>query len=376
MIDLYTDLETPNRGGSDEEAFSNAMDAFIKKLTTLTIPQINAFANALNNYSTSTTSTSNVTIGTGIKNFVVDLNKGFLPGNQLTLADSAAPADNLMFGTVVSYVPATGALSMKVKKFIGSGTKASWVIAMAGSAAFEQNRGSLAMHATTMDLWSQPEVIDGTGAAVTMTNVAAAPQPGATRTLIPPVGTVISHNAVFDVQGNANYTTALGDILILVAVTTTTFKVSVIKDDGKSISSSVAVGNIAIFPTNAANCPPDYLVLPVSATNISRTAYPLLHAFMAANGYLFGAGDGSTTFGIPSIPEGWTILQANNNVSASTAGQNLAHAHTYQHGNGNVSGSTAAGWGGGNLGTYTSSSDGGSANLAAGVKFLICIKYQ
>lgn len=96
-------------------------------------------------------------------------------------------------------------------------------------------RGSVAMHATTMDLWAQPNIIDGTGSAVTITAIANAPQAGARRVLYPIANTVITNGAIFAVDGAANYTTAAGDALEFEAITTNTYKVHVTKKDGTSV---------------------------------------------------------------------------------------------------------------------------------------------
>ena len=101
-------------------------------------------------------------------------------------------------------------------------------------------RGSVTMHATTMDLWAQANIIDGTGSAVTITAIANAPQAGATRRLYPITGTTITHGATFDVEGGANYTTAAGDALTFEAITTTTYKVWVEKKDGTPIAGGSA----------------------------------------------------------------------------------------------------------------------------------------
>lgn len=96
-------------------------------------------------------------------------------------------------------------------------------------------RGTVTMNATTMDLWAQPNTIDGSGSAVTITAIANAPQAGAKRTLYPITGTVITNGATFAVDGNAAYTTAAGDALEFEAVTTSTYKVHITKKDGTAV---------------------------------------------------------------------------------------------------------------------------------------------
>ena len=106
----------------------------------------------------------------------------------------------------------------------------------ANGSSLDFARGSVAMHATTMNLWVLPITIDGTGSAVTITAIANAPQAGAKRTLYPITGTIITNNAMFDVQGNASYTTKAGDALVFTAITTTTYDVDVIAADGLPIA--------------------------------------------------------------------------------------------------------------------------------------------
>lgn len=110
-------------------------------------------------------------------------------------------------------------------------------------------RGTVTMHATTMNLWAQPNIIDGTGSAVTITAIANAPQAGAKRTLYPITGTVITNGATFAVDGAANYTTSTGDALEFEAVTTSTYKVHITKKDGTAVAGSLSYLTDAEYKT-------------------------------------------------------------------------------------------------------------------------------
>lgn len=101
-------------------------------------------------------------------------------------------------------------------------------------------RGSVAMHATTMDLWAQPNLIDGTGGAVTITDIADAPRAGARRVLYPIAGSIITNGATFAVDGAANHTAAAGDKWEFEAITVSTFKVHVTKKDGTAVVAATA----------------------------------------------------------------------------------------------------------------------------------------
>jgi len=95
-------------------------------------------------------------------------------------------------------------------------------------------RGNITQHATTMDFFAvtSPDILDGTGSAVTITACVNAPQAGATRKFYPIVATVLTHGATFDIAGNANLTAAAGDCWIIEAKTVSTYRVTAVKEEG------------------------------------------------------------------------------------------------------------------------------------------------
>lgn len=154
---------------------------------------------------------------------------------------------------------------------------------------------------------------------------------------------------------------------------------------------------------------------------VSRTNYAKL---FAAIGTLYGAGDGVNTFNLPDVPEGYALLGGNGSTAGvATMGAVISHSHTAvalaagQHshtGGTGVAGLHNHGYGTTNSGgggqsdnveragvddvqlRYTSlagdhshaisvdgnhshtvavTASGGVANLAAGIKLLICIAY-
>ena len=98
-------------------------------------------------------------------------------------------------------------------------------------------RGNITQHATTMDFFAvtSPDILDGTGSAVTITACVDAPQAGATRKFYPIVATVLTHGATFDIAGNANLTAAAGDCWIIEAKTVSTYRVTAVKEDGTAV---------------------------------------------------------------------------------------------------------------------------------------------
>lgn len=135
-----------------------------------------------------------------------------------------------------------------------------------------------------------------------------------------------------------------------------------------SLIASVPVGTIIDF---AGTTPPaGFLSCPTSAANISRATYA---ALFTAIGETWGAGDGTTTFGMPWFPADYASVQANANVGTATVGAVIAHTHTET--SAGVAGVSTVG--GANLqgGASVTGSTGGAANLAAGHRVLKCVKY-
>ena len=132
-------------------------------------------------------------------------------------------------------------------------------------------------------------------------------------------------------------------------------------------AAGMPVGTIITYAGTSA--PTGFLLCPTSLTNVSRTTYA---ALFAAIGTTWGAGDGSTTFGLPWFAADYAMVQASSNVGTATVGQVIAHTHTA------AVVASSLGTGGKTTGSASSSntgSTGGSANLAAGVRVLTCVKY-
>ena len=130
-------------------------------------------------------------------------------------------------------------------------------------------------------------------------------------------------------------------------------------------------GTIIDFAGSTA--PTGYLACPTVATNISRTTYA---ALFAAIGTAWGAGDGSTTFGMPYFPANYASVQASANVGTSTVGAVIAHVHDLPMGSGSSTSGSYVGRDDAPEGTAVSTnSTGGSANLAAGMRVFKCVKF-
>lgn len=271
------------------------------------------------------------------------------------------------------------------------------------NAGLNTARGTVAMNATTMNLWAQPNVIDGTGSAVTITALTNSPGGGATRRLYPIAGTTITHGATFDVEGNANYTTIAGDSLEFESVTVSTYKVRIYAENGKAVipsytgvstvtvatddlvciqdtsasgapkvvtaqsiadlavTSSTPAGIIFDFAGANAQIPAGYLGCDGSA--VSRTTFATL---FAAIGTLWGVGDGSTTFNLPNFTAGDASVQNAGTVGGNTNGQVIAHTHDVNFATSGAAGANTLAIGVTGSTNKTSSSTGGTKNLAGG----------
>lgn len=203
---------------------------------------------------------------------------------------------------------------------------------------------------------------------------------------------------------SATYDTALDKFLINSLVPSQALSEAFANGLYAKINTGKSVGEIFTHLGNAA--PAGSLAVPIAATSISRAAYASLHAFCAGLGYPWGAGDGSTTFGMPYLAADYALVQSNANLRTLTVGANLLHthiqdAHTHtQNAHDHQLGYSPGPGGGTNyliaapgnpLGGYvasngttatnqnttaTNQNSGGSANLAAGMRVLLCVQYQ
>ncbi len=147
------------------------------------------------------------------------------------------------------------------------------------------------------------------------------------------------------------------------------FGALVLNNPAAAIASSVPPGAIIDF---AGTTPPaGYLACPTTQTNVSRTTYATL---FAAIGTTWGAGDGSTTFGLPWFPIDYVASQANGNVGTRSVGEVISHTHPglYWRNNGGPNAGPPAGSEVDPNGAVANA--GGAANLAASVRLLKCVK--
>lgn len=95
------------------------------------VDDCNALEGTLQLVATTGTSTSTLTVGNGSKSLVTQPGKAWILGAMLYIVDPSAPA-NLMQGQLIAYNTETGALTVGVQAFSGSGSRSTWVIGLAG----------------------------------------------------------------------------------------------------------------------------------------------------------------------------------------------------------------------------------------------------
>ncbi len=100
--------------------------------------------------------------------------------------------------------------------------------------------------------------------------------------------------------------------------------------DGGNITGLVGIPTATIIPWSSSSVPSGYLEC--NGANVSRTTYADLFAEI---GTTYGAGDGSSTFGLPDLQDNVALGKSGTKSLASTGGANTVTS------TGNIGGSTA-----------------------------------
>ena len=192
-------------------------------------------------------STTSLFVGTGLRTLTIETGKELVPGMTVFIADATAPSTNNMSGTVTSYVSTTGILKVNISSSNGSGTLTSWTVGLSNPSGVSlvsntfsghQNfaRATVASDPTLSDIWNATgNQIDFTGIA-TVTAFPNAPQGGAFRELICAAACSFTDSANLDIDGYAIGETmvcAAGDIVVVRAISTTGFRLTRIRKDGR-----------------------------------------------------------------------------------------------------------------------------------------------
>ena len=222
------------------------------------------------------TSASAVTIGTGAKVFAVPAGKLF-PVGVPVFAVSPADATKYVAGTVTSYVGTT--LTINATRSGGAGSVSSWNIAIAGEQGIKGDKGdkgdtggvnggnlvaalngakaadvSSTAAPAAVDIWSGAGnyfVLTNNGA---VTGLAAAPQAGASRRVLVTGAPTLAASSSLIIKGVATgevIALAAGDELDIFAETSTKFRVTLLRGDGRAVAGDRgAFHSLRVFGTS------------------------------------------------------------------------------------------------------------------------------
>ncbi|SHL10025.1 Phage Tail Collar Domain [Nitrosospira sp. Nsp11] len=379
-------LPPPPQRSDSKSVFIEKSDAWIAAMNKFAL-QCDAVAVAMSNNATNATSITVQTIGVGAKTFTVEASKSYLPGMTVRAASTASPT-TWMQGDVTAYDFYTGALSIVMNAVQGSGTIDSWTLSLSAPGT---SGGSLTQD---FDVKSLKHAIGGNIASASTIDLSAAtgnlahvtgnnPISAATMTAGKDVWVIFDGTPTLNYHatnhklnsGGLNALISAGDAA-LYTFDGTTVRVFIVKASGNSV---VAVAPPLPAPVGSglvhfgSTAPTNYLTVPTTPTNLNRTTYS---ALFAAIGTTWGAGDGTTTFGMPWLAADYAMVQASSNVGSTTTGEVKSHSHNTQADSAGTGGNSPTGPVGSTNMTKPTTSTGGAANLAAGTRVLLCVKYQ
>lgn len=177
-----------------------------------------AAASAVSAPGTSASSTTSLTIGLGAQSLTIQTGKMFVTGQWIAVTHSANAA-NQMIGRIDTYDSGTGALTLTVLKITGSGTAASWVVALTpayDSDALPRSGGTMAGPISEMSNSSSIKDPDGVARAIGYRNIPLRAASSQQTLALTDVGRGISlttGGAV--IPANATVAFDIGDVVII-----------------------------------------------------------------------------------------------------------------------------------------------------------------
>ena len=180
-----------NLGGN---VFDNATDAAASAATATTKASEAAAsaATAVNAPGTSATSTTSLSVGSGSKSpTLAQTGKDFAIGQPVRIARTSAPATTWMQGVITAFDSGTGAMTVAVGTFAGTGTHTDWTISLTGADALPAATAAQVRAGTSGDTAATPAALAGSAAFQTLTD-------GATINW----DTALGYNAYVTLEGN------------------------------------------------------------------------------------------------------------------------------------------------------------------------------
>ena len=246
MADLIPQLhDVPT--ASDPASFDARADDLFSVQLPAVIDAMNELGQLVINYSPSTVSTTELTIGSGLKVLEVELDKSLFAGMTVRLAAKIAPS-NWMQGDVQSYDKLTGALTFQVTMRQGSGTYSDWVLSPATSLESNANGADVASSATP-NIWLTDGNKRNITGVVSILGFAESSYAGQTQWLRFETGLTLISSADL-ILGRSSYTTTDGDRALVIAETTTRFRVILFRVDGKATVTVITASDIPAATIN------------------------------------------------------------------------------------------------------------------------------
>lgn len=192
--------------------------------------------------------------------------------------------------------------------------------------AINTARATVASHATTADIWGAAgNEIDFTGSE-TITDFPDAPQAGVSRVLHIAGAPTFTHNANIFMPNDSNYTAEAGDIVIVHAITTSTFRIAIHQTNAlvvrrKPIFSSDTVDKTAVTSSDDIAATSYSTGLASGTINVIRAGSLFVAYTSVSSGYVSTSPDGEvwTLRAMPSSAV-WRCGYSNNKVLASAGG--------------------------------------------------------
>lgn len=172
FLGALPDLVTQTNALGDN-VYDNATDAATSATTATTKANEAAAsaASALNAPGTSATSTTSLTVGSGSKSLTLaQTGKDFALGQPVRIADNAAPSTNWMQGVITAFTPGSGAMTVDVGTFEGSGTISDWTISLTGPDALPAASGAEVRSGAATDKAVTPDALTDAVAFTTLTD--------------------------------------------------------------------------------------------------------------------------------------------------------------------------------------------------------------
>jgi hypothetical protein len=210
--------------------------------------------------------------------------------------------------------------------------------AMTMTDAINTARATVAAHATTADIWGAAgNEINFTGTA-TITDFPDAPQAGVSRVLHIAGSPTFTHNANISLPNSADYTAEAGDIAIVHAITTTTFRVAFHQVNAlvvrqSPIFKSDTLNKIAVSSGENISIQSYATGLASGTINVIRTGTLFVAFTSASSGFVATSPDGET-WTLRAMPSAavWRCGYSNGKVLASNAVSSTAMAQSIDDG--------------------------------------------